>query len=96
MPRLLRFLGLHIALGSSVGVATAAFALLIDAGGLKTLMAADAQPYLAMFMLFVLFSITFGSVAAGAAVMRLPWGEAGEAQEPRREPDDGTSKGDGA
>lgn len=75
MPRLLRFLGLHIAFGVAVGIAAAAVALLVDAGGLKTLMVSDQQPYLAMIMLFAGFSITFGSIAVGAAIMRLPWGE---------------------
>jgi len=75
MPYLVQFLGLHIARGAAIGIVIAALAVLANVANLGTLMANDSAPYLALFLLFAMFAITFGSVAAGIAVMRLPWGQ---------------------
>lgn len=70
-PRLIRFLGTHMAFGLAVGVALASCMVLTNAAGLNDLLAGDGHPYLAMFMLYFMFGLTFASVAMGIAVMTM-------------------------
>lgn len=72
MPKLFRFLGSNMLFGMSVGVALASSMVLTNAGGLNDLISGDGHPYLAVFALLFLFSLTFASVAMGIAIMMLP------------------------
>lgn len=83
MPILLRFLALNLGVGIGLGVAFAALLVLGNVGGLKTLIETSAEPYFAIFLLYFMCALTFGSLSMGAAVMLLPYPE----------PEDG--KGDG-
>lgn len=73
MHKLLKFLGAHLAFGAAAGVAMALVVATSDVGGMRTLLAGDENPYLAVFILSVMFGLTFGSFAMGIAVMTLPW-----------------------
>lgn len=72
MPKLLRFLGLHLALGMAIGMGFAAVTIMTNTAGLKTLLEASDQPYLAMFLLYFMLALTFGSLAMGIGVMNMP------------------------
>lgn len=76
MPRLLRFLAQHLVFGIAVGLAIALIIATGNVGGFRTLMAADQNPFLVLFLLMVTMGLTFGSLAMGIAVMTLPWGRA--------------------
>lgn len=76
MPRLVRFLAHHLAFGVALGIAVACVVTSANVGGLRTLLSGDEHPYVVLFMLTVMFALTFGSLAMGIAIMTLPWGEA--------------------
>ncbi len=73
MSPLLRFLALNLGIGAGVGMAVAALILLGNVGGLKSLLEAAADPWLAMFLLYFMCALTFGSLAMGIAVMAMPY-----------------------
>jgi hypothetical protein len=75
MSALLRFLGLRMGLGIALGVTFASLVVMTNTAHLHDLLAGDGQAYLALFMLYVMCALTFGSVAMGAAIMLLPWRE---------------------
>ena len=72
-PTLLRFLGAHLFFGVAVGIALAFVVATSNLGGMRTLLAGDDHPFIAVFMLAAMFALTFGSLAMGIAVMTLPW-----------------------
>lgn len=72
-PPLIRFLALNLGVGLGIGVALAALIVLGDVGGLKGLIAGAENPWLAMFLLYFMLALTYGSVAMGIAVMTLPY-----------------------
>ena len=88
IPRLLRFLGLHMALGFAIGIAFAAMVVLSNASGLKDLIASSEQPYLALSLLFSLNALTFAGLEIGIAVMTLPFDECCDMREPNQRKDD--------
>lgn len=69
LPILIRFLILNALIGVAIGWGLVAGLLWLDAGGLGTLVLRSDSPILAVAVLGVFFSITFGSVAMGTAVM---------------------------
>lgn len=71
LPRIVRFLGGHMAFGLAVGTAFASALVMTNAGGLKDLIAGDGHPYLAIFVLHFMFALTFASVAMGVGVMTM-------------------------
>ncbi len=73
MSPLLRFLALNLGIGVGTGMAVAALILLGNVGGLKSLLETAADPWLAMFLLYVMCALTFGSLAMGVAVMAMPY-----------------------
>jgi len=79
---LLRFLALNLGIGVGIGVALAAAAILSDFGGLKSLISGTEAPLVAVAMLYVMFALTFGSLAMGVAVMALPYGPNGPVEPP--------------
>lgn len=73
LPPLLRFLALHLGVGVGIGVAFAALIVLGNVGRLKELLVAAENPWLAMFLLYFMCSLTFGSLSMGIAVMTMPY-----------------------
>ena len=71
VPKLLRFLALHGALGILVGCGIAGALLVTNVGNIGTLLARSDAPYLIGFLYFSGFAVTFGSVMMGSAVMLL-------------------------
>lgn len=70
---MLRFLALNLGVGVGIGVAFAALVVLANVGGLKGLINGAENPWLAMFLLYFMCALTFGSLAMGIAVMSLPY-----------------------
>lgn len=89
IPRLLRLLGLHLALGIAFGTAFASLLMMTDSGGLRTLIGTTSEPYLALAALYVMCALTFGSVLMGIGVMTLPWGEPCDMRDPGKKNGDG-------
>jgi len=71
-PRLLRFLGLHAAIGGGVGAALAVALIASNVGGLLDLLWASDAVVIGSAMLVVGFVLTFSSAAMGTAIMMLP------------------------
>ena len=95
IPQLLRFLGLHMALGIAIGVAFAAFVVLSNVSGIKDLIASSEQPYLALSLLFSMNALTFAAVQIGIAVMTLPFDECCDMRDPHRRKNDAERGNDG-
>jgi hypothetical protein len=70
LPKLVRFMLIHIANGMAVGCALLLGLIWFDVGGLGALLAKD-ESGLATFVLFFQTSLTFGAVSMGIAVMNL-------------------------
>lgn len=73
MPPMLRFLLLNLGIGVGIGIGFAALIVIADIGALKTLIAGAENPWLAIFLLYFMCALTFGSLAMGAAVMSMPY-----------------------
>lgn len=73
LPYLLEFLGLHLLLGSAIGVAFVSLVLLANTLGLKDLIATSSEPLLPLLLLYFFNVLTFASVTMGIGIMRLPW-----------------------
>ena len=71
LPQLVRFLLLHAAIGIGAGWFLLTLLLWTDVNGVGTLIWAPDSPLLAITMLAAAFAITFGGVAAAAAVMMM-------------------------
>lgn len=85
VPRLLSFLGLHMATGLAIGVLVASAMILTNLAGLKDLLVEAQEPVVAIFLLYAFNALTFGSVSMGIAVMTLPYDGTCD----MRDPDDG-------
>lgn len=72
MPRLVRFLAVHLIFGLALGVAFGALILISNISGIKTLIAESSNPYLAFALLLGMNALTFGSLSMGIGVMTLP------------------------
>ncbi len=81
VPRLLRHLGINLALGAMVGVAFTALLLALNIANLRDLIANSGSAALAVFMIGFVNVLTFGSLSMGTGIMLLP----------RDEPDDSIS-----
>ncbi|MEQ1711857.1 MAG: hypothetical protein ABL908_10695 [Hyphomicrobium sp.] len=75
VPPMLRFLALNLGVGVGLGIAFAALIVLGNVGELKTLIAGAENPWLAIFLLYFMCALTFGSLAMGVAVMSMPYDE---------------------
>lgn len=71
LPKLVRFLFLHAAIGVGAGWLLLALLLFTDVSGVGTLIWASESPVLPVTMLAAGFAITFGGAAAAAAVMTM-------------------------
>jgi hypothetical protein len=70
LPKLVRFMLIHIANGMVIGCTFLFVLIWFDVGGLARLLAKDASG-LATFILFFQTAPTFGAVSMGIAVMHL-------------------------
>lgn len=90
MPRLLRFLGLHLAFGAAIGVAFASIVIMSNVSDIKTLIADSSSPYLVVALLYAMNALTFASVAMGVGVMTLPFEGSCDMRDPEDREDDET------
>lgn len=88
VPRLLRFLALHLALGAAIGVAFAAIVIMSNVSGIKTLIAESSNPYLVLILLYGSNMLTFGSLAMAVGVMTLPLDNVCDMRAPEDRDDD--------
>jgi hypothetical protein len=87
IPPLLRFLGLHLALGAAIGVAVVSVILLSNLAGLKRLIVEAQNPFVPLLLLYTFNIITFSSVTMGIGIMTMPLEKAEEARRPEDEPE---------
>lgn len=71
LPRMVRYLGVHCALGAILGCLFAALMIIVNVGGLRDLLEASDQPYLPLVMLYIMCALTFASIVMGIAVMSM-------------------------
>lgn len=90
IPRLLRFLGLHLAFGAAIGVAFAALVIMSNVSDIKTLIAESSNPYLALALLYAMNALTFASIAMGVGVMTMPFDASCDMRDPEDRDDDET------
>jgi hypothetical protein len=72
-PLLIQVLALSLLLGIAISTALISLLLLSNLAGLRDLIAQSGEPCLALFLLYFLNALTFGSVTMGATIMGLPW-----------------------
>ena len=77
MSTLLKLLVRHLVMGIAAGWVTLGALLFINIGGLRDILFASSDSVLALVLLAFGFTITFGSLAMGAAIMTLPYGDDG-------------------
>jgi len=70
LPKLIRFMLIHIANGMVIGCSFLMVLIWFDVAGLARLLESDTSG-LATFLLFFQTSLTFGAVSMGVAVMHL-------------------------
>ena len=75
MPTLLKLLARNLVMGVAAGWLTLGGMLFINIGGLRDVLVTSSDPLLALILLAFGFTITFGSLAMGAAIMTLPYGD---------------------
>jgi hypothetical protein len=68
---LFRLLAINLAAGAALAVLLVGGLLLLDPGGLRHLIFADASPGTALGLLLFGFVVTFGSTAMGTAIMAM-------------------------
>lgn len=88
LPKLLRFLGEHLAFGVAVGIAFAALVLMSNISGIKNLIEDSENPYLAVALLYAMNALTFASLSMGIAVMTLPMDSPCDMRDPEDPGDD--------
>lgn len=72
LPPLLRFLGLHLVLGSAIGIAVASLLILLNVAGLRGLLIETREPFVPLLLLYSFNVITFSSVTMGIGIMIMP------------------------
>jgi hypothetical protein len=73
LPRLVRFLAWHAAIGAAIAMLALAAILAWDVSGLRGLVLGSGEGLLGGAMLAAGLALTFASVQMGAAIMLLPW-----------------------
>ncbi|SOC45153.1 hypothetical protein SAMN05892877_11427 [Rhizobium subbaraonis] len=71
MPRLVRFLGVHVLIGFSIATALVFLLVMLDVAGLRTLAKASASGPMTIACLALVLGLTFASVQMGFAIMLL-------------------------
>ena len=89
IPTLIRFLGLHLAIGLAIGVIVASLMIWSNLAGLKDLLVEAQEPFVAIFLLYSFNALTFGSVAMGIGVMTLPYDGVCDMRDPHDKDDHG-------
>jgi len=92
IPKLLRFMALHAAGGILAGWIVLLVILKLDTFGLNTLIRGSDFQVTALFMLFVVFAVTFGAVGVMIAVLTME-GDAFRDKAPEDELDGGNGEG---
>jgi len=69
--RLIRFLAVNLAAGMALATILVGGLLVINPGGLRSLMFADGAPWLTASLLLFGFVVTLGSIMMGTAIMGL-------------------------
>lgn len=75
LPRIVRLLAVHCAIGVSLGLAFAMLLLVTNPVGLRDIILESEQPWLPIFMLSFGCAITFGGATMASAIMTLHWDE---------------------
>jgi len=75
VPNLFKLLARNLVLGIAAGWITLAALIATNTGGLFDVVFGSADPFLPLALLTFGFTITFGSLSMGAAIMMLPYGE---------------------
>jgi hypothetical protein len=73
VPELIRFLGLHMAIGLAIGVIIASAMIMSNLAGLRDLLVDAEEPLVAILLLYAFNALTFSSVAMGVGIMNLPY-----------------------
>ncbi|MDQ7019934.1 MAG: hypothetical protein Q9M33_12325 [Robiginitomaculum sp.] len=68
---LIRFFAGHLVVGLIAGEGMLAGLLLLDVGGLRTMIWSSSDKMIALGLLIIFFALTFGSLAMGTGVMGL-------------------------
>jgi hypothetical protein len=89
IPQLIRFLGLHLAMGIAIGVIVASLMIWSNLAGLKDLLVEEEHPFIAIFLLYAFNALTFGSVSMGVGVMTLPYDGVCDMRDPNDKDDHG-------
>ncbi len=89
IPRLIRFLGLHLATGVAIGVIVASLMIWSNLSGLKDLIVEAHEPFIAIFLLYAFNALTFGSVSMGIGIMTLPYDSVCDMRDPHDSDDQG-------
>lgn len=89
MPKLIRFLGLHLATGVALGVIVASLMIMSNLAGLKDLLVEAQEPFVAIFLLYAFNALTFGSVSMGIGIMTLPYDGVCDMRDPSDKDDHG-------
>lgn len=71
--QMLRFLGLHAAVGALTGTAVGLALIVLDIGGLGRLFARASNPALPLILVIVPFASLFGGAATATAILTLPY-----------------------
>ncbi len=81
IPRLLRYLGINLALGAAFAVLFTAALIYANVAGLGELIANSGDPILVVILLGFMNVLTFGSLAMGISIMTLPWRRDGDPED---------------
>lgn len=73
MPNLLKLLARNLVMGIAAGWITLALLMVTNTSGLHDVVFGSSQPLLPLGLLLFGFTLTFGSVSMGAAIMMLPY-----------------------
>jgi hypothetical protein len=73
MPKLLKLLAINCAMGVLIGLLFLTMLIVTDTAGIGTLIWSSSDPFIALLLLGVGMSVTFGSAVMGGAIMMLPY-----------------------
>lgn len=73
LPRIVRLLAVHCAIGVALGLAFAMLLLVTNPVGLRDIIMESEQPWLPIAMLSVGCALTFGGASMASAIMTLHW-----------------------
>jgi uncharacterized membrane protein len=71
---MLHFLGLHALIGALIGMMAGVTLILLDIGGVGSLLRRTSDPLLPLILVVVPFAMLFGTSVAASAILTLPYG----------------------